>query len=47
MRPAGDRGAATILALSIVGALLSLTAGALIVGSVVLASHRARRALDS
>jgi len=46
MRRGRDRGAATILALSIIGALLSLTAGGLIVGSVVLASHRARLAAD-
>lgn len=43
---ARDRGAATVLAVSIVALVLVLTGGALVVGSVVIASHRARLAAD-
>lgn len=41
-----DRGAATVLALALVALVLMLTAGALAVGSAVVASHRARLAAD-
>jgi secretion/DNA translocation related TadE-like protein len=41
-----DRGAATVMALSVVAVVLALTTGALVVGSVVVASHRARLAAD-
>ncbi|MGO4596665.1 Rv3654c family TadE-like protein [Terrabacter sp. 2RAF25] len=45
-RGARDAGAATLLALSIVAVVLTLATGALMVGSVVIASHRARLAAD-
>jgi secretion/DNA translocation related TadE-like protein len=41
-----DRGAATVLALSVVAVVLTLATGGLVVGSVVIASHRARLAAD-
>ncbi|WP_020145201.1 Rv3654c family TadE-like protein [Terracoccus sp. 273MFTsu3.1] len=45
-RPKGERGAASILALSVVAMVLVLTMGALVLASVVVASHRARVAAD-
>ena len=45
-RPTGERGAASILALSVVAVVLVLTMGGLVVASVVIASHRARVAAD-
>ena len=41
-----DRGAATVLVVGLVAAVLLLTSGALVVASVVVASHRARLASD-
>ena len=41
-----DRGAATVLVVGLVAALLVLTAGALVIASAVVASHRARVAGD-
>ena len=41
-----DRGAATVLAVALVALVLVLTGGALVVGSMVVASHRARLAAD-
>ena len=43
---ARDRGAGTVLAVSLVALVLMLSAGALAVGSAVVASHRARLAAD-
>jgi len=45
-RPQGERGAASVLALSVVAVVLVLTMGGLVVASVVVASHRARVAAD-
>jgi secretion/DNA translocation related TadE-like protein len=44
--PDGEHGAASVLALSVVAVVLVLTMGGLVVGSVVVASHRARVAAD-
>ncbi len=41
-----DRGAATVLAVALMALVLVLTGGGLVVGSVVVASHRARLAAD-
>src|SRR4051812_48648746 len=41
-----ERGAATVLVLSLVGVVLALTVGGLVVASAVVASHRARLAAD-
>ncbi|MFC7595469.1 Rv3654c family TadE-like protein [Terrabacter sp. GCM10028922] len=43
---ARDAGAATVLVVGLVAALLVLTAGALVIASAVVASHRARMAGD-
>lgn len=45
-RAPSDRGAATVLALSVVAVVLSLTVAGLVLVSVVVASHRARLAAD-
>lgn len=45
-RTGRDRGAGTVLALSLVALVLTLTGGALVIGSAVVASHRARLAAD-
>lgn len=45
-RGAGERGAASVLVLSLVGVVLALTVGALVVASAVVASQRARLAAD-
>ena len=45
-RPEGERGAASVMVLSLVAVVLVLTAGGLVVASVVVASHRARVAAD-
>jgi secretion/DNA translocation related TadE-like protein len=42
----GERGAATILALSIISVLLAVTVGGLALSSAVVASHQARLAAD-
>ena len=41
-----ERGAATVLVLGLVAALLAVTVGGLVLASVVVASHRARLAAD-
>ena len=41
-----ERGAASVMVLSLVAVVLALTAGGLVVASVVVASHRARVAAD-
>ena len=46
LRPKRERGAASIMVLSLVAVVLTLTAGGLVMASVVVASHRARVAAD-
>lgn len=41
-----EQGAATVLALAVVAVVLALATGGLVVGSAVVASHRARLAAD-
>lgn len=45
-RVLSERGAASVLVLSLVGVVLALTLGALVVASAVVASQRARLAAD-
>ncbi|MEO6998437.1 MAG: Rv3654c family TadE-like protein [Terracoccus sp.] len=46
LRSRRDRGAGTVLAVTMTWALLTVTLAALVLGSAVLASHRARLAAD-
>ena len=48
LRPNGgpDRGSSSVLVVGVLGAVLAFTAGALALGSVVVASHHARTAAD-